>query len=42
MKTLVAIPAEYDETPLRLQLHVQGGLHCCGTTTIQKVELVRL
>jgi hypothetical protein len=37
--TLATVPR--DQT-LRLAVFVEGGLRCCGTTTIDKIELVRL
>ncbi len=38
----VEVPAKLADAPLRLQLYIEGGLHCCGTTTIDKIELVPL
>ncbi|MFN0252964.1 MAG: hypothetical protein ACKV2T_39180 [Kofleriaceae bacterium] len=37
--TLVDVP--HDQRA-RLRVFVEGGLRCCGTTTIDKIELVRL
>ncbi len=38
----VEVPAKLADAPLRLQLYIEGGLHCCGTTTIDRIELVPL
>ena len=38
----VVVPAKLADAPLRLQLYIEGGLHCCGTTTIDRIELVPL
>jgi hypothetical protein len=38
----VSVSARNEDVPLRLQLYIEGGLHCCGTTTIEKVQIVPL
>lgn len=38
--TLVEVPRHLENVPLRLRIFVEGGKDCCGTSTIDKVELV--
>jgi hypothetical protein len=40
--TLVTVPAAVADEPIRVRIFVEGGLRCCGTTTINTVELVSL
>lgn len=40
--TLVDVPAAFGDQPLRMRIFVEGGLRCCGTTTIDRIQLVRL
>lgn len=37
--TLVDVP--HDQS-VRVRIFVEGGLHCCGNTTIDRVELLKL
>jgi len=39
--SLVDVPDGLSEVPLRLRIFVEGGFSCCGTTSLDKVELVR-
>lgn len=38
----VEIPSELANAPLQLHLSAQGGLSCCGGTTVSKIEIVPL
>lgn len=38
----IEVPHEYANDALRLRLVIEGGLHCCGTTTIERIEIVPL
>jgi hypothetical protein len=40
--TLVDVPDAIADQPLRMRVFVEGGLGCCGTTTIEKIEIVPL
>ena len=37
----IEVPHEYAGDALRLRLVIEGGLHCCGATTIERIEIVR-